>query len=139
MHGVSINGILGQESVINQAKKAASETNNKQEEEAMNVKIMQALGKGSLTKDVIEQTLGGLINGGVSGTGPWTVTGKSGVEYTIDSDGIVAPTGEYNEVKPGGSSGSTGTGGGSQGETGGSGQYPERPEFCQEGHGHRRV
>ena len=121
MHGVSINGIFGQESVINQAKKAASETNNRQEEEAMNVKIMQALGKGSLTEEGLKQALDGLISGEVTqnGDGTWTVTGESGVEYTIDSDGVVAPTGKYNEVKPGGGSGSTGTGGGSQGGTGG--------------------
>ena len=93
--GVTISAITGNESAMQKAQQAKQETDAANELEEIKLAVINAMVNGidgNVSAENLKTALTGVIDNtsGITGNGPtWTITGKSGTNYKIDSYGQV--------------------------------------------------
>ncbi len=94
LSGVTISAITGNESAMQKAQQAKQETDAANELEEIKLAVINAMVNGidgNVSAENLRTALTRIIDNtsGITGNGPWTVTGKSGTNYKIDSYGQV--------------------------------------------------
>ena len=92
--GITISAITGTENAMQKAQQAKKETDDANELEEIKLAVINAMVNGTdgrANAGNLKTALTGVIDNtnGITGNGPWTITGKSGATYKISGSGQV--------------------------------------------------